>query len=148
MKVYLGADHGGYDLKEDLKKELEEEDFQIVDLGANILKQDDDYPEFAKKVCLKVREEEESYGVLICRSGIGMSIAANKVKGIRAGLCTKMGQIVKCRAHNDCNVMVLAADFTDASQAAGFIRTFLAGSFSGEDRHQRRIDQAEQLREI
>lgn len=148
MKVYIGADHGGYKLKEKLKNEFGGEDFQLVDMGAKILKQEDDYPEFAKKVCLKVREEEDSFGVLICRSGIGMSIAANKMSGIRAGLCTNMGQTVKCRAHNNCNILVLAADFTEDSKAVGFMRTFLAGSFSEEERHKRRIKKAEALKEV
>ncbi len=147
MIVYIGADHGGYNLKEDLKKKFSDSDIELVDLGAKVLKQDDDYPEFAENVGKKVVEDTEALGVLICRSGIGMSIAANKIKEVRAVLCTGMGQAVKSRAHNNCNVLVLGADLTNADQAAGFIKTFVAGEFSGEERHQRRIDQIKKLRE-
>lgn len=146
MNVYIGADHGGYNLKEDLKKKLSNEDFKLVDMGTKVLKQDDDYPLFAQKVAEKV-VEEGSLGVLICRSGIGMSIAANKIKGVRAGLCTKMGQVIKSRAHNDCNILVLGADFTEADDAAGYIKNFVAVEFSEEERHQRRINQIKKIRE-
>jgi RpiB/LacA/LacB family sugar-phosphate isomerase len=147
MKIYIGSDHGGYNLKEDIKKKLSDEDFKIVDMGAKVLKQDDDYPIFAERVADEVVKKKDNLGVLICRSGIGMSIAANKERGIRAALCTKMGQVIKSRAHNNCNILVLGADFTEADEAASYIKNFIAVEFSKEERHQRRIDQIKKIRE-
>ena len=114
-KLFIAADHAGFNLKEEVKtyfKTLSDfnKKWQLVDLGAEIMHQEDDYPEFSFKLGKEVRRSKKNLGILICRSGVGMSIAANKVLGIRAALCTSVGQAVTSRAHNDCNVLVLASE--------------------------------------
>ena len=103
-----------------------------------------DYPDYAHIVCQKVLKQEVTHGVLICASGIGMSIAANRFKGIRAALCTDPEQARLARAHNDANVLVFGEKFISLETATNCLITFLSTSFQG-DRHQRRIDKCDQF---
>ena len=112
-------------------------------MGPKVLRQDDDYPDFAFSLGKKVTAKPGNLGILISRGGIAMSIAANKLKGIRAGVCTFVGQAVTARAHNNCNVLVLAADFVSKEKNIEIVKTFLEGEFSKERRHERRLKKIE-----
>jgi ribose 5-phosphate isomerase B len=130
---FIAADHRGYALKEYLK-----EKFPLIDLGAFDCEKKVDYPDYAKKLSKYVLKEK-SRGILICGSGIGMSIAANRNKGIRAALCHTVKDAVMTRLHNDANVLVLSGDFTKPKDAAKITKEFFKVQFSNEDRHKRRI---------
>lgn len=137
--IYLATDHGGFSIKNKIKAFLEAGDYQVTDLGPGQLDPSDDYPDYGFKLAKRVAAESGRLGILICRSGVGMSIVSNKVKGIRAALCLLPEQAVKAREHNDANVLVLAADFTKLAAMPKIINQFLTTSFSGEKRHQRRL---------
>lgn len=140
MKVYLGADHGGYRLKEELKEYLSGLGYEIEDMGAYELDPDDDYPDFIFPVATNVSQNQESMGIVIGLSGNGEAIAANKVNGIRAALCMNENMTKKAREDNDANVLALGADFIDQETAKQITRMFLETPFSGEERHKRRIN--------
>lgn len=140
MKIYIGSDHGGYQLKEELKKYLSEQGYEIEDLGAHELDPDDDYPDYVFPTAESVARNSGSMGIVIGRSGNGEVIAANKVKGIRAALCWNEEVAKKAREHNDTNVLSLGADYIDSETARKIVKTFLETSFSGEERHKRRIE--------
>lgn len=141
MTIYLGADHGGYELKEKVKEWLTEWGYQFEDLGAHQLNPADDYPEFSFKVAEKVAQTPESLGVLLCRSGAGVSIAANKVKGIRATTGYSVDQIKFDRDHDNVNVLTLAGNWVGEAAAKDILQAYLATPYPGEERHQRRLDQ-------
>lgn len=141
--IFLGADHGGFELKSRIAKFLKSKKIKFCDLGAKVLKQDDNYPDFAFAVARKVVAKRGSLGILLCRNGIGMTIAANKVKGIKAGLCSFVGQAVTARAHDNCNILVLPADFIDEKKTLQIVNTFLEADFSGEERHKGRLRKIE-----
>ena len=107
MKVYIGADHGGFKLKEDIKGYLVDLGYQVEDLGAHEVNNEDDYPDFIFPVSQKVEGEKEAFGIVIGRSGNGEAIAANKVKGIRAALCTSPEMAKKAREPNDAHLLSL-----------------------------------------
>jgi len=137
--IFIASDHAGFELKREVCKHLKEKGIKFEDLGPKILKQSDDYPDFALPLAEKVVSQPDSLGILTCRNGIGISIAANKVKGARAGLCTFVGQAVTARAHNNCNILVLAADFVEPEKNWEIINVFLKGKFTEEKRHKRRL---------
>ncbi|PIS08838.1 ribose-5-phosphate isomerase [Candidatus Beckwithbacteria bacterium CG10_big_fil_rev_8_21_14_0_10_34_10] len=137
--IFVASDHGGFNLKQELVKWLKSSKNPAKDLGPKLLKQDDDYPNFAFEVCKQVLKGKNNTGILICRNGVGMSVAANKVKGIKAGLCSYVGQAITARAHDNCNVLVLPADFIDEERAIKVLKTFLSASFSAEERHVSRL---------
>jgi len=141
--IYLGADHRGYELKEKAKQWLADLGYQHEDCGAFQYDKEDDYPDFAKAVAEKVANNAESRGVLICGSGIGIAIAANKVRGIRAGTAINAQQIHDSVNDENLNILVLSADHTSAEQAQAIIKIFLETRFSGEERHTRRISKME-----
>ncbi len=130
---FIASDHRGYALKEHLKGR-----FAFVDIGTFDCDRKVDYPDYANKLSKYVLKEK-SMGVLICSTGIGMSIAANRHKGIRAALCSTEGLAEIARYHNDANVLVLAGDYTTPKEAERIVRAFFEGKFSNEDRHKRRI---------
>lgn len=140
MRVYIGADHGGYQLKEELKKYLSELGYEVEDIGAHGLNPEDDYPDFVFPVAEKVAQNPGAFGIVIGRSGNGEAIAANKVKGVRAALCWNEEVAKKAREHNDANVLSLGADYIDTEKAKIIVKTFLETSFSGGERHKRRIE--------
>jgi len=144
--IYLGADHRGYNLKEGIKKFLNQEKIKFKDLGNLEYDENDDYPDFAAKVAQKVSSNpEKDKGILVCGTGIGTSIVANKFKAIRAGLCLSSYMAEKAKQANDINVLCLAADITDLITAEKIIKVWLKASFSKEERHKRRLRKIAEL---
>lgn len=143
MKIALGADHGGYELKEVVKIHLQKEGFTVLDKGTFSC-DSVDYPDFAKKVAESVLEKESDYGIVICGTGIGISIAANRFKGIRAALCNNTTMAKLTREHNNANVLALGARMTGDVLALDIVDTFLSTGFEG-GRHQTRIEKIEIL---
>jgi ribose 5-phosphate isomerase B len=138
MNVVIGSDHGGYGLKTYLLSRLEGDGYQVDDVGTHSL-DSVDYPDFADQVCKKVKEQQETLGILICGTGVGMSIAANRNYEIRAALCHDEYSARMSREHNDANVLCLGARVIGKGLAAAIVATWLHSSFSG-GRHQRRVD--------
>ena len=137
MKIALGSDHAGYELKEALKSYLSEKPIAISDMGTHSTDAVD-YPDFGRAVALMVAAGEVDRGILLCGSGIGMSIVANRVPGVRAALCTNEGTARLSRLHNDANVLVLPGRSTDITEAQRILDVWLATDFEG-GRHQRRL---------
>lgn len=149
--IYLGADHGGFDLKEKIKKWLTQWNYVWEDLGNNLYEQEDDYPEFAFRVAQKVVEEEKagkvypmkwhdrSKGILCCRSATGMVISANKVKGAKVTSAFEPAYAKKSRLHNDTNIIAIGADWLDDYKVKKVLKSWLETEFSGEERHIRRL---------
>jgi ribose 5-phosphate isomerase B len=137
--IYLGADHGGFELKEKIKKVLDKNKYKYQDMGNKVLDKTDDYPDYAFRVAEKVAKEKNAVGILFCRSSEGMIIAANKVKGIRAASVFNEKSAKLSREHNDANVIALPGDWMNEKEAEKIIKTFLETKFSNEERHVRRI---------
>jgi ribose 5-phosphate isomerase B len=137
-KIMIGADHAGYGLKESLKAWLQAQGFETIDAGTDGLASVD-YPDFGARVAEAVSTGAMARGILICGTGIGMSIVANRYPGVRAALCRDEETARLSRMHNDANILVLGARQTDAETAVAILRTWLATPFEGE-RHQRRLD--------
>ena len=133
--IYIANDHGGVELKEKIKKYLNKLGFVYEDLGTNSF-ESVSYVDYAKLLCKKVIENSQNKGILICKSGIGMSIVANRFKGIRAGLCYTKRASKLAREHNDCNVLVLKGKTMSYKQ---IVKNFLTTSFAG-GRHKIRVD--------
>lgn len=140
MKVYIGTDHGGFELKEKLKKYVASLGYEVMDKGAFQLDPEDDYPDFIIPVAQAVSKDSEARGIVLGRSGNGEQIAANKIKGVRAALCMNETMAQKAREHNDANVISIGADYVDEDMAKKMIKIFLATPFSGEERHKRRLE--------
>lgn len=139
MKIALAADHGGYDLKEEIKKFLLEKGYEVEDKGT-YSKDSCDYPLFAKEAALLVSEGKAEFGVIVCTSGEGVCMTANKIKGVRAGIAYNDEVARLMRQHNNANVICLGAKFTPLNDALLRVETFLTTDFEG-GRHQRRVDQ-------
>lgn len=137
MKVYIGADHRGFALKEQLKQQLS--GYEVVDVGAFSHEPQDDFVDFASAVAQKVATDNESRGILICGSGAGMCIAANKIAGIRCSVGHSVEEVRASRHDDDINVLALPADFVPASEAPKIIDAFLTTAFLPEERFVRRI---------
>ena len=142
MKIAIASDHGGFDLKEKVKAHLEEKGFEVKDFGC-YEKKSCDYPDFGKPAAEAVANGECDFGVLICTTGIGMCMVGNKVKGVRAALCADSLSASLTRLHNNANVLVLGAAIVGEMLAINIVDTFFGTDFSGEERHQRRIDKIE-----
>lgn len=138
MKIAIGSDHRGFPLKEELKKYFESKKIEFADFGTNST-DSVDYPDFAGKVGDAVTDGGFRFGVLICGSGIGVSMAANKHKGIRAVNATNNNMAEMARKHNDANVICFGSDFIDAQHAERFFEIFVSTEFEGGERHERRI---------
>jgi len=138
MKIALGADHRGFELKEKIKDYLKNKSIECHDFGT-VSNSSTDYPDFAFKVAENVAARRFDSGIISCFTGIGMAIAANKVKGVRAALCLDESMAVYARAHSDANVLVLSAGLTDFSTVQKIVDTWLKQKFEG-GRHQKRID--------
>ncbi|MCS7317045.1 MAG: RpiB/LacA/LacB family sugar-phosphate isomerase [Candidatus Dojkabacteria bacterium] len=144
IKVFVGADHGGFSLKSYLlqRSNVELKEFDFIDCGASFYDESDDYVDYVVKVVthLHTNSYKDCFGVLICRSGIGMSIAANKFKSIYAALCFSVTHAKKAREHNNANVLCLDSDYhQDNEYIFEILKTFLYTNFSFEQRHCRRI---------
>lgn len=141
--VYVGSDHAGYGLKEFMKPYIARLGYEVVDSGC-FSEESCDYPNFAHNVCKNVRNNAENLGILICGTGIGMSMAANRFKGIRAALCANEYQARMSKAHNDANVLCLGSRVIGQDLALSIIQVWLESEFEG-GRHQRRVDLIESL---
>lgn len=145
MIIYLGADHRGFALKEKLKQMLAGEAYEVRDLGAASLVPDDDYPVYARAVAENIEKNpNEDRGVLLCGSGFGMDIAANKFPGVRAAMPTSPDHAYQARHDDDANVLIIAADFTDEPTAQKIVKTFLSTPFAKDERYRRRLGEIEE----
>ncbi len=140
MKIIIGSDHNGYEIKKTLIEYLKTLNFNIEDAGAMEYDELDDYPLYAKKVCDEVLKEEKNIGILICGSGIGMSIAANKVRGIRCAKVDNEEEAKMARLHNNANVVAISSK-KSIKEIQNITLNFVNNDFSGEERHIRRINQ-------
>ena len=138
MRVALGSDHGGFELKQEIIKYLEEKQIAYKDYGCHST-ESTDYPIYAKKVAHGILDGECDLGILVCGTGIGISITANKMEGIRAALCTDCFCAEATRLHNDANVLAMGGRVVGPGLAIKIVETFLNTPFSGEERHERRI---------
>lgn len=137
--LYLGSDHRGYELKEELKSRLRIEGIEFEDAGNTEFDPQDDYVDFAKKVANLVNVDPGHRGVLICGSGVGMDMVANKIHGIRSCLVYDSQRAQQSRAHEDANIMCLPADVLIPEQAVEIIKAFINTEFTNEERHVRRL---------
>lgn len=142
--IALGSDHGGFELKQKVIKHLEENHIPYQDMGPGST-ESCDYPVFGHAVAKAVAEGRCDKGIVICTTGIGISISANKVPGIRCALCSDSFSAKMTRLHNDANVLAMGAGIVGENLAIEIVDTFLNTAFSGEERHQRRIDLIEKL---
>lgn len=139
QRVALGADHGGFSLKTELLPWLQGQGYEVLDLGAHTLDPADDYPDFSVAVARAVASGKTQRGIIICGSGVGACIAANKVAGIRAGLCHDTYSARQGVEHDDMNVLCLGARVISVELARELVPAFLNARFSGAERHQRRL---------
>jgi RpiB/LacA/LacB family sugar-phosphate isomerase len=139
MRIAVGADHGGYPLNERVIAELRAAGHEIEDFGTHDSTQPDDYPDYARQVGEAVRDGRAEVGIVICGSGVGASVAANKLRGVRAALCGDTYSAHQSREHDDCNVLCLGARVTGVEVASEIVRAFVNARFTGEERHRRRL---------
>lgn len=143
MKIALGADHGGLNLKEQVKEHLLSKGYEVKDFGT-YTRESCDYPDISEKVAVEVRDRNYDFGILICGTGIGIGIAANKVKGIRAALCHDTFSAHASRQHNNANILTMGERVIGISLALDIVDIFLSSEFEG-GRHQNRIDKISKL---
>ena len=144
MKIAIGNDHGGYELKSAIVKHLQEKGIEVTDVGTDSATPGD-YPDYASQVCQQVVKTEADYGILVCGTGIGMSIAANKVDGIRAALVGDVFSAQATREHNNTNVLCLGQRVLGEGLALLIVDTWLSTEYSNDERHARRIEKVQQL---
>jgi ribose 5-phosphate isomerase B len=144
-QLIIGSDHAGFEMKEYVKRELDRMDIAYTDVGADLYKQEDDYPTYASRVAEQVHSRKFKWGITICGSGIGASIVANRYTGVRAALCVNPYMARLAREHNDANVLVLGGRIISQQDALEILRTWLSTSFTGEHRHARRIDMIDEI---
>lgn len=143
MKFYIATDHAGVDLKDFTVEMLQNKGHDVIDLGPHS-KDRVDYPDFAVKLCHAVLEDDEAYGILICGSGIGMSMTANRFAGIRAALCHDAYTATMARAHNDANVLCFGERIVGRGVAESIVDAWIAGRFE-DGRHTGRVEKIERL---
>lgn len=143
MRIALGCDHGGFDLKQEILEYLKQEGHEIKDFGTDT-KESCDYPDFALEVAESVVSKEFDFGILVCGTGIGISIAANKVPGIRAALCSDTFSAHATREHNDANILALGQRVVGVGLGLDIVKTFINAKFEG-DRHQKRLDKIAEI---
>ncbi len=146
MRIAIGADHAGFSLKQDLLRYVAELGHEVSDLGTHST-EPVDYPDYAQAVGLAVSRGQAQRGILICGSGVGASVAANKVPGVRAGLCHDSYSAHQGVEHDDMNVLVLGSRVIGVALARDLVRAFLDARFSGEERHRRRLQKIKALEE-
>lgn len=140
MRVHIGSDHAGYELKQHLREHLQQAGHQVIDHGPDAYDADDDYPTYCLRTGECVAAEPGSVGIVVGGSGNGEQIAANKVRGVRAALAWNAETAKLARLHNDANVVSIGARMHSLDEAADFVDVFLSTEFTGETRHSRRID--------
>jgi len=147
MKIYIGADHRGFKLKEKLEKWLKEKKYSVEDMGAYELDKSDDYTLYAEKVALMVRDNIGSRGVLLCGSGVGVDVVANKFDEIRASVGKSAEQVRAGRKDDDMNVLVIAADYTTETDMKKMVTAFLKTKYEKTARHERRLEEISRIEE-
>jgi ribose 5-phosphate isomerase B len=147
VKILLGSDHAGFDLKHILLPHVESLGHSTLDVGVFDNTHPDDYPDIAEKLCLELLAGEGDRGILICGSGVGVSVAANKIPGIRAGMCAECYSAHQGVEHDNINVMVLGERSTGVELAKDLVRIFLAAQFTHEERHVRRLAKIAKMEE-
>ena len=145
MRIAIGADHGGYPLNERVIEELRHAGHDLIDFGTHDGSIPDDYPDYAKQVGEAVQTQNAEIGILICGSGVGAAVAANKLVGIRAALCGDTYSAHQSREHDDCNVLCLGSRVVGVELALDIVRTFVAARFTDEERHRRRLAKIQAL---
>lgn len=147
--IYIASDHGGYELKTQIIEYIRTSKQFISDLGNDIYDSDDDYVDFAAILCRFVQNSSENVGILICRSGVGMCIAANKFKNIYAALVDNETAAKNSRLHNDANIIVLSADHITIEENLKYVKTFLENHFDENvERHKRRVDKIKEIEDL
>ena len=139
MRIVIGADHAGFELKQELKEFLTAQGHQVEDVGAHALVPTDDYPDFTSALAERVTSREAERGIMVCGSGVGASVAANKVKGVRASVCHDTYSAHQGVEHDDMNVLCLGARIVGVEVARELSIAFVRASYTGEERHQRRL---------
>ena len=139
MRITIGSDHGAFELKEFVKTVLEDLKIEVNDVGT-FEKNSVDYPDIAEKVCEEVINGKSERGIVLCGTGIGISIAANKIKGIRCALCNDVYSAKKSREHNDANVLAMGGRILGFGVAEEIVRIWFSTDFDGDSRHKRRVD--------
>ena len=145
MRIAVAADHAGYPLNERVIEELRAAGHELIDFGTHDGSLPDDYPDYAKLVGEAVQTNAAEIGILICGSGVGAAVAANKLRGIRAALCGDTYSAHQSREHDDCNVLCIGARVTGVELALDIVRSFVAAEFTGEERHRRRLAKIEAM---
>jgi ribose 5-phosphate isomerase B len=147
MKIYIGADHNGFEMKDELLDELMAAGYTVVDKGSEVLKPDDDFPEFASRVvmAMKASDDKDPRGILICGSGQGMCMAANRYKGMRASLVWSIEEAHASRNDDDSNILCLPARYMSLKDAINITEAWLATPFAGAPRFKRRIRELDKL---
>ena len=145
MKISIGSDHGGFNLKEKIKAKFNNE-YEFIDRGTYSL-DSCDYPIFAKAVAEDVRDKNADYGIVICTNGVGVTIVANKVKGVRCALCLNNSMAEHAKLHNDANVIALGAINQTDNEAFEMVKIFIETPFSFEERHARRVNEIKDMEE-
>ena len=148
MRIAVGADHGGYPLNERVIDELRNAGHQVIDFGTHDGSLPDDYPDYARLVGEAVQNDAAEIGILVCGSGVGAAVAANKLHGIRAALCGDTYSGRQSREHDDCNVLCLGARVVGVELALEIMRAFVGARFTGEERHRRRLAKIEALERL
>ena len=147
MKIYLGADHRGFSLKEKIAKWLFESGYKFTDLGAETYNGKDDYTKYASSVASLVGEDKNAIGILLCGSGVGVDVMANKFDGIRASIGIDAEQVRSGRKDDDMNILVIAAEHTDDHLTREMVKSFLETKFDGKARHIRRLGEIKRIEE-
>ena len=145
MRIAIAADHAGYPLNERVIEELRSAGHELIDFGTHDGSVPDDYPDYAKQVGEAIQKGAAEIGLLICGSGVGAAVAANKLNGIRAALCGDTYSAHQSREHDDCNVLCLGARVTGVELALDIVRSFVGARFTGEERHRRRLAKIQAL---
>lgn len=140
MKIAIAADHAGLPLKAPLVELIRSLGHEVADLGSHAFDKDDDYPDFARYVGQSIQHGQADRGILVCGSGVGASVAANKMAGVRAAVCHETYSAAQGVEHDDMNVLCLGGRIIGPTQAEQLVRAFLGAAYSGEARHQRRLD--------
>ena len=144
MKIAIGADHAGFGLKHEIAEMLRAAGHNVIDEGTNNT-ESTDYPDYAASVGRAVADGSADRGILVCGTGVGMAIAANKIHGVRAALAVNFDEVQLTRRHNDANVLALGANYTDAKTANQFVMLFLETEFERGGRHERRVEKIIEL---
>ena len=147
MRIAVGADHGGFPLNEHIIEELRKSGHEVTDFGTHDGSQPDDYPDYARQVGEAVRAGRADCGIVVCGSGVGACVAANKLRGVRAVLCMDTYSAHQSREHDDCNVLCLGARVVGVELALEILRAFVAARFTGEERHRRRLAKVKEIEE-